>query len=201
MRNMTMIFIHVILGLMAVAIVMTISGRMNRSAEVQSKLSAAVEHAVEQTDDNAEAVKSSEEAVAACIGELALMSDTDAELTVDIMEADADKGVIAIQIQERFRHPNGKPGKIQWSRTAIRNRKEKEQKEQYEVRFYCSKEEMSGGEACYKRYSVQEGERVLAPANPGRKDAVFACWKDSHDYIADFSQPVQQNLVYYAQWE
>ncbi len=38
------------------------------------------------------------------------------------------------------------------------------------------------------------------PEEPGSAAEGFLGWKDVNDYIADFSLPVEQERVYYAQW-
>lgn len=200
MRNTIMIFISAILGAITIAIVMTILGRMNRSVELQSNLSTIAEKAVEHWPEE-RSPKTDEEMTALCGERLAVMSDTDGGKVLKVMKADMDKGVLAIQVMERFKHPSGKNGKTQWERIVIRNKEAEQARENCEVRFYMSKEEMAEEAKCYKVYTVQKGEQILAPAIPGMENVKFACWKDINDYMADFSQPVEQNLVYYAQWE
>lgn len=201
MRNTVMILMSAILGIITAAIVMTIGGRMNHSVELQSNLSSVMEKTLEKMQTMQENAVNEEEMLAACVENLAVSLDTDAEVTVEVMEADMEKGILAVRVKEKFEHPNGKNGGAQWERIVIRNQVEEPETAQYKVRFYRSKAEMAADTVCYKAYTVQEGERIFAPANPGKKDAVFACWKDSNDYMADFTQPVQQDLIYYAQWE
>lgn len=200
MRNTIMILMSAILGLITAAAVMAIGGRMNHNVELQSNLSSVVEKTVGEAANGTGTAADDEKMLAACVENLAVALDTDTEVTVEVMEADRKKGILAVRVKEKFMYPNGRTGNVQWERIAIRNQMEEETTEQYEVRFYESRAEMTGKGAYYKSYTVQEGERILAPVTPEKEDAAFVCWKDSKDYIADFSQPVQQNLVYYAQW-
>lgn len=202
MKNMVMMFVSGMLGILFLAIVMTICGRMNRSIEVQSNLSSAVEMSVEQmvSVDESEGFDANE-AVVECIESVAAAMDTDSEMTVKVYEADAEKGVLAIKAIEQFLHPNGKTGTTEWQRIAIYNRRKETGAECCEVRFYKSREEMLGGGKCYKTYVVGEGEYLLSPAEPMAQGASFAGWKDVNDYFADFSQPVEEDRCYYAEWE
>ena len=55
-------------------------------------------------------------------------------------------------------------------------------------------------EQCYKVYQVYEGERLAEPVQPITEDREFLGWRDANDYMADFTQPVEQDVVYYAEW-
>ena len=50
-------------------------------------------------------------------------------------------------------------------------------------------------------YTVEEGQCLQPPAEPGGNGVVFAGWHDWNDYAADFSQPIEENRDYYAAWE
>lgn len=86
-------------------------------------------------------------------------------------------------------------------RTIIREQRENLPKDQYRVRFYRNREGMLGEGSCYKAYTVEEGQCLQPPAEPGGDGVVFAGWHDWNDYAADFSQPIEENRDYYAAWE
>lgn len=202
MKNVVMMLVSGVLGLITLAIVMTICGKMNRSVEVQSSLSSVMEMTVEQmVSEEGKQQYDEKKAVAECIENMTAAMDTDSDMTVKVYQADVEKGVLAINIFEQFRHPNGMSGSAEWGRTVIYNKAEKTEAECYEVRFYKNKAEMLCEGNCYKSYVVQEGEHISAPVDPLAEGAAFAGWKDVNDYIADFSQPVEQDRAYYAEWE
>lgn len=202
MKNVVMMLVSGMLGILSLAIVMAICGKMNRSVEVQSNLSSAVEMSVEQMASmEGTGFFDANEAVVECIESMAAAMDTDSEMTVKVYQADAGKGVLAVRVVEQFLHPNGKAGTTEWQRIAIYNRREEDETVSYRVRFYKSREEMLGEGNCYKAYVVQEGEHILSPAEPVVQGAVFAGWKDVNDYMADFSEPVEEDRCYYAEWE
>ncbi|MBO5069262.1 MAG: hypothetical protein J6C37_02720 [Roseburia sp.] len=209
MKNAVMIFVNVIFWVFTLVIAMAISGRMNRSVELQSNLSTAVETAISQmtVEETAsgmtieEELQSDEEMVIAeCIEYLVTALDTDSDVQVDVMQSDTKKGVLAIRVTENFKHPNRKDGTVRCDRIAIWDRTSETEAEQYEVKFYRTKADMVSEENCYKAYTVREGDRIAAPATPGEEGAVFLGWRDSNDYVADFSEPVEQNQAYYAEW-
>ena len=60
---------------------------------------------------------------------------------------------------------------------------------------------MLGEGSCYKVYTVEEGQCLQPPAEPGGNGVVFAGWHDWNDYAADFSLPIEEHRDYYAAWE
>lgn len=201
MKNAVMIFVSAMLCIITLAVVLTIGGSMNRRTELQSNLSSVIEMTVEQMAGEAKASATDHMAVAQCIACMAEAMDTDSELVVQVYQADMQKGVLSMKFTENFYHPNGKSGVAEWERTAICNKLGKVHKKSYEVRFYPNRKMMLQEGMCYKVYEMKEGDRILPPVEPQMEGASFAGWLDRNDYMADFSQPVSQNLVYYAAWE
>lgn len=201
MKHAMMIFVSGILGVLTLAVVLTIGSAMNRRNEVSGNLSHAMEATVERLASDTELADKNMLAVAGCVESLALASDTDSDITVEVYQADMQKGVLAMKVLEEFRHPNGKSGTAEWERTVIYNQKKSVKPEKYEVRFYQSQEMMLGEGSCYKICEVLGGEHITPPAEPDAAGLVFGGWMDINGYMADFSQPVDQDLVYYAAWE
>lgn len=196
-----MILISGVSGVIILAIVLTIGGRMSRSVEIQTILSSVVEKPTAQMMVEGEKHYDKCEAVAACMERIAVAVDSDSDIRMEVYGIDEEKGVMAIRVSEIFKHPNGVKSETEWERTVIYDKTEAEQQNCYEVRFYNSKADMLGEGCCYKSYTVQEGEQISPPANPVLQGAAFTEWKDVNDYIADFSQPIEEDRSYYAVWE
>lgn len=202
MKNVIMMLVSEIIGVLILAIVMTVCGKMNRSVEVQSNLSSAMEMTVERMAKKEGTFQyTGETAVAECVECMAAAMDTDSDALLHVYQADAGKGILAMKLTEMFDHPNGMTGETEWERVAIYNKTEEPERRCYEVRFYKSKKDMLEEENCYKLYTIQEGAYVTAPMAPAEQGAVFIGWKDGNDYMADFSQSIEQNRSYYAGWE
>lgn len=201
MKHAMLILVSGILGVLTLAVVLTIGGAMNRRNEVWSNLSYTMEETVERIASDTELVDKDMLAVAACVESMAYAMDTDSDITVEVYQADMQKGVLAMKVIEAFRHPNGKSGMAEWERTVIYNQRESDEPEKYEVRFYQNREMMLREESCYKTCEVLGGEHIMPPAEPRAAGLAFGGWVDTNGYMADFSQPVEQNLVYYAAWE
>ncbi len=201
MKNVALLLVSGILGVMVLAMVMTICGDMNRNTEVRENLSTAMEGALKEVAES-ETVHGEKELLAGCIGRMALAADADTDLTFEVCQADADKGILALRVAGSYAHPNGMEGETSWERVVIRERKKEEPKMKVcEVSFYMNKEELMEDGDCYKRCVVMDGETVKMPVEPRLEGASFAGWRDSNDYLADFSQPVHGELSYYAAWE
>lgn len=201
MKNTVLIFISAAVGVLTLAIIMTVMGRMNRSAEIESSLSSALEKTLERMmTESSLHPDTQEEAVAESVEMIAAALDTDSQVTVEVMKADLEKGVLAVCVQEEFAQPDGSTGAEKWERTVIWEPCETKEQTYCKVRFYRTREAMLSGDECYKSYSILEGDRIAAPAEPAGEHARFLGWKDSNDYMADFSLPVEQERAYYAQW-
>lgn len=110
----------------ALLIVMSVMGRMNRSMEVKSNLSSAVEETVENLAVKKYAVSDMEEYLADFNEALMDFIDTDSEITVQVAGADTEKGILAVKVTETFAHPNGRTGTVSCERVVIFNRLEEE---------------------------------------------------------------------------
>lgn len=193
MKNVVMLIISIILGAITLVILMSVYGRVNRSAELQV-LSSVVEKTVENmTVSKTYDIRNAEEYVADFTENLSVQFDTDSTITVDVMRADKEKGLLSVSVMQTFRHPNGKTGTVHCDRTVILNKTEEPVTPTYTVQFFT-------GDTYYKSYTVYEGDIISAPAGPEMSGAVFIGWKDENDYLADFSQPIEQDVTYYAMW-
>ena len=201
MKNGVMLLVSGAIGILVFAMAMTICGHMNRSTELQENLSTAAEGALQEGAEG-DWIKNDRALLAECVGRMAVALDADTDIVIDVFGIDSQKGILALRMSGNYKHPNGMKGSTEWDRVVIReNGEEKEAMKVCEVSFYMNKEAMSDGKECYKKYYVPKGEQVIMPVEPQKDGMVFAGWRDVNDYIADFSQPVDQRISYYAAWE
>lgn len=134
---------------------------------------------------------------------LCVQLDSDSKVTVQVLAADADKGLLSARVTEEFTYPGGQTGRVSVERTMIADREEIVPEEIHTVTFFRSKEDMQSGENIYKKMQIQHGDRMIQPSEPqdefGGKQ--FREWRDAEDYLSDFSQTVESDLVYYAVFE
>lgn len=203
MKNTVMIIISAIIGAVTLAIIISVSGRMNRSMELQSSLSSVVEDTLENmkiSENQRYNVSNYGEFISDLTGNLAMGLSADSDIDIKVMKTDIEKGLLSIRIKETFLHPNGREGTVEYERTVILNRLEEEEPAVYKIKFYLTKTDMNSDADKYKEYTIYEGERITVPADPQVAGQTFAGWKDVNDYIADFSLPVEQEQIYYADW-
>ena len=84
MKNIVTIISCTLIGAITLAIVMSVSGRMNRRMEVKSNLPSAVEETVENLSLKKYSIADIEEYLADFTATLSDFIDTDSELTVSV---------------------------------------------------------------------------------------------------------------------
>mgnify|MGYP004568255025 FL=1 len=200
MKNLIISIFAALIGICCLGIVCVISGKDARQMELNSNVGNAVEgtvsHCMENLGTETDQRIFLADAVTAAVCEL----HTDSEVSVRIWGADEKKGLLGMEVEEMFRYPNGRKGKAARSRIVILDR-EKEKKGSHTVKFYRNKAEMQEDADCYKSYVVADGEKIKEPREPQMEGMIFEGWHDINDYIADFSQEVQEDIVYYGAWE
>lgn len=184
MKNVVMVIVSALIGVLTLAIVMTVGGRTNRSMEIKSNLPSAVEETVENLAEKNYTINDRNAYIAEG---LMKTLDTDSDIRIEVLAADKEKAIMSIRVTEEFKHPNGREGTTECERTVILNKVDEPEPESYEVRFYV-------GNVLYKSCVVLEGDLISAPVTPQGASG----WKDANGYLADFSQPVTQELTYYA---
>lgn len=200
MKNMIMVVVSSVIGVLTLAIVMTIAGRMNRSTEVQNDLPSVVENAMEEVIEETGSLRSAEDVEAFCIWRLAELMDTDSGIRLEIMANDVEKGILGVRLTEEYTHLNGRTGSVTAERMVVGETAGTETEEVYEVKFYQNKEDMRQSKTAYKVYRVQTGEKIAPPTAPSQAGRQFGGWRDANDSSVDFTQPIEVDLSCYAQW-
>lgn len=169
------------------------------STELSTNVANALKNTVreEATNENGE---SREEFFAGFMERLAISLKADSKVEVSVWNARQDEGLLGIEVVETFRYPNGKEGKRKSSRFAILEKRDAK-KENHTVKFYLDREDEKENEGCYKSYVVSEGEKISEPKAPQVDGKEFAGWVDANDYVADFSQMICEDIVYYGEWK
>ncbi|MBP3488799.1 MAG: hypothetical protein J6K53_10435 [Roseburia sp.] len=188
MKNVVMVIVSALIGVLTLAIVMTVGGRTNRSMEIKSNLPSAVEETVENLAEKNYTINDRNAYIAYMAEGLMKTLDTDSDIRIEVLAADKEKAIMSIRVTEEFKHPNGREGTTECERTVILNKVDQPEPESYKVRFYV-------GNVLYKSCVVLEGDLISAPVTPQG----VAGWTDANGYLADFSQPVTQELTYYAE--
>lgn len=202
MKNIVMMMTSAAVGVLIVISIMAVMGRVNHAVEIQSQLSSITEMTVSNAmaKENAGKIQK-EEYLADAVQQLAMTLETKADVEIKVAGAEPEKGVLGLKITEYFKHPNERVGTVNSSRTVIYNQPAlPEETKICEVTFFLSREEMQQNKNYYKKLSLCQGDAAFTPTQPQNAGKAFVAWVDCNGYIADFSQPVTEDLVYYAEW-
>lgn len=184
----------VALGLMFIlfaAIGVTVQGRAVRDDEAEETLAKAVEATANVLfgGNKIYTIENNEEFVADFLKELSLQLGSDSRLSVDVVKADYEKGMLSIKITENYRHPNGNEGVVEAYKTVIYDKKTLEDAEMVLISFYRTEEEMEKGGEAFKTFQTVSGDTVFPPAgpkHPGNPSRFwFRHWKEMDGSVFD----------------
>ena len=175
--------------------ILTINGRTNRSMEIKSNLSSAIEGAVEELKlEKSYDIENVDQYLADFTEAMSMAIDSDGEIQTEIMNVEKDRGLLSIRVTETFTHPNGKEGTVSEERTVILNCVSEEESETYTVKFYVAQ----GEQRAYKKYTVVKGDVISLPVNPTREGMTFGGWVSPTG--ADMTAPIESDLEFYGTW-
>lgn len=153
-------------------IVMTIYGRNLRQTEADHTLAEAVDTAMEDVlKEKSYGVSNSNEFVADFLQLLLRQLNSTSDVTVSVLEADEEMGILSVEIVENFKHPNGKDGTVSKVRTVILDKPQEIEKEYKTVSFYLGDDEL------YKEYTVLKDTFCTIPLPPEKEGKTFSHWR------------------------
>lgn len=185
--------------LLMIGMLLTLMTRNVRVEELRCSLAEAMEATMKQYVKE-ESNFTEKEMTTYLETELKQQISSDSEVTLDIICADSQLGLLSAEAEAVFTYPLGQRGSIRCKRTIVTDRKLADDVVSHKVSFFESKEDMQAGKI-YKQYTVQQGEKIISPVEPQSLKQNFLEWRDSMDYLADFSQEVTQDRSYYAVYE
>lgn len=193
MKNAILIVICAFPGVITLIIIMALYGRVNRSMELKSNFSSAMEKTVENAMSGQDyKIRNEEEFVAEFMETLVYTIDAKSEMQVDIFQCDKEKGILSSAGTIFYEHPNGEAGSIESQRTVIYNRtKEEIPVETYTVEFYIDGE-------CYKTFDVCKNSVIIPPKQPEMEGRNFKGWINVDGTEIDFNRPITENIRCYA---
>ncbi|MCX4319908.1 MAG: hypothetical protein OSJ44_09230 [Lachnospiraceae bacterium] len=207
----------VVLGFILILFVFigaTVQGRAVRSDEAETSLGEAIEStaaALFASDENY-TIYDNEKFVADFLKELSLQLGSDSVLTVDVLKADYELGMLSIKVTEEYDHPNGKRGTAEAYKTVIYDNKSIEDAKIANVCFYRTKEEMEGGGEPFKTSQALSGDTVFAPEGPehpyDKEHMRFFKWlgKDGAEFPGtgmefEVTEGTKEDFVFYGEYE
>jgi hypothetical protein len=156
-----------------IAIMLTLHGRATRANENTNALVTAIETSLGSVmDQKAYGIEDSDEFVADFLQTLLLQYKSDSEITVKVIKQDMEKGLLSVEVDEKYSHPNGKAGAVSVRRTVIFDKKAPEDPVYHKIQYVVDGE-------CYKEFSLLEGEPLVVPQEPEKEGHSFLYWWDN----------------------
>lgn len=193
--SMSLVFMIVI----STSIVFVIDGRGIRQQETTDSLSTAIEGTLQEIMiDKAYTVNNPDELIADFIQAMLIQINSNAKLTVNILDIDMEKGLLSIEVIESFKHVNGNQGTVSCVKTVILEQPEisgqENQDKSYSVIFQIQE---SGKNFNYKTYTLIENTKLIIPEAPVIENKEFKYWITSSGQNVDDNSliKVQEDLV------
>lgn len=112
----------VIMGILFVLFLscnMTVSGRSLRQNELELSVDRAADQTVERMKSEEYAQITQSELEAELVENILCSINSDSAIEVTIMECNMEQGILAVQVQASFQHPNGKTGTVSTEKTVL----------------------------------------------------------------------------------
>lgn len=119
MRNILTAFIAALIAVIIILTGFTIHGRSFRQVELDNALKSSMEDAMTSLLYEEGRPKTEEEWKAAFLQSLALQINSTSDLTVNILEADMEAGILSVEATLNWTHPIGTRGSVSNTMTVI----------------------------------------------------------------------------------
>lgn len=165
MKNVvTGIMMSIILALITI-IILTTDDRIIRINEVNTALADALDESINVLDMDKYSITDTDELIADVTQGLLMQIESDAAVTVNIMDADKDKGIVTVEAVENFRKASGAAGQTAATRTIILEKQQAqdtydEDDRQYNITYLNT----DGTE--YITYSIKNNKQLIISITP-----------------------------------
>ena len=164
MRNIVIGFVFAAMILLSVNIVSTMNSRSTRSQELSDALDTALEGTLSTLSKGTYDISDTDEYIADLVSNIAGQIQSDSELTVNILDADIEKGIMTVQVKEEYKHINSKTGAVTASKTVLleeqQTTEDAEITDTVTINFYLPDNTL------YKSYKVKKGTEISEPVAP-----------------------------------
>ena len=166
----------IVIGICSLALILilvmaayTVYGRSVRKTELDNALSSAMQKAMQMLDAEEYAPRSNEEFAALFLEAFAMNIESSSDVTVHILDADFEKGLLSVEAVLTYRHPVGTTGRVSARKTIIREEYAEGGGEESFVIQYIADGEL------YKKYVLKKGTPLIVPAEP--QNGAFLGWR------------------------
>ncbi len=165
MKNVVTGIMMSIMMSLFIIIILTTDDRIIRINEVNTALADALDESINVLDMDKYSITDTDELIADVTQGLLMQIESDAEVTVNVMDADKDKGIVTVEAVENFRKASGAAGQTAATRTIILEKQQvqdtyDEDNRQFNITYLNT----DGTE--YMTYSIKKNEQLIIPAAP-----------------------------------
>lgn len=120
MKSVFLGFGITVCGILSVVIVMTLCGTNMR----QNELNRAIDNALEATMKNqfneaTDSANNNEDFVEDFLDSLLIQINSNCSIVVNVLDVDYEKGLLSVEVIEKYKHPIGTEGEVSVKRTII----------------------------------------------------------------------------------
>lgn len=165
MKNVVTGIMMSIMMALFIIIILTTDDRIIRINEVNTALADALDESLNVLDMDKYSIADTDELIADVTQGLLVQIESDAEVMVNVMDADKDKGIVTVEAVENFRKASGAAGQTAATRTIILEKQQAqdtydEDNRQFNITYLNT----DGTE--YMTYSIKKNEQLIIPAAP-----------------------------------
>ena len=196
MKNIIYGVVILLIGVVVTFTIITITGTMNREIEIEDALQIAVKKSVERcTSRKGYTLDNNNQFVADLMVELSNEVENDADLEVEVMGVDKDKGVLSIRVTEYYTAATGTRKQAKCEATAYMDKGRNENTVTGSVITFLDSDGSYLGEQ-----SVEDGKPVKATIIPTRAGATFKGWLNttSNQFVGTTLGVANGNVTYKA---
>lgn len=120
MKSVFLAFGITICSFISIVIIMTLCGSNMRQNELYRAVDSALKDTVEnQFDIKTYKVNNNDEFIADFMESLLVQINSDSKVIVNVLDVDYQKGLLSVEVIEKYKHPIGTVGQVSVKRTVI----------------------------------------------------------------------------------
>ena len=165
MKNVVTGVMMSIMMALFIIIILTTDDRTIRINEVNTALADALDESLNVLDINKYSIADTDELIADVTQGLLVQIESDADITVNVMDADRSRGIVTMEAVENFIKPTGAAGQTAVTRTILLEKQQvqdtyDEDNRQFNITYLNT----DGTE--YMTYSIKKNEQLIIPSAP-----------------------------------
>lgn len=165
MKNVVTGIMMSIMMALFIIIILTTDDRTIRINEVNTALADALDESLNVLDINKYSIADTDELIADVTQGLLVQIESDADITVNVMDADRSRGIVTMEAVENFIKPTGAAGQTAVTRTILLEKQQvqdtyDEDNRQFNITYLNT----DGTE--YITYNIKKNKQLIIPITP-----------------------------------